>query len=395
MPIACISIPNFSLRIALLDRPELDGLPLVLTSEPNSRTSVVDCSPEAARRGVRPGMMLREVTGLCVEAIFIEPNPVREARAFDQMAQALETISPAVEMAEPGLCFIDLTGLHRHDPSIEAAATRLLQAVPAILRPRAGIAPGKFSASAAARKAQPGGFHLVAEPDLLPFLTGLPVGWLPVDLKLIRSLERLGLHTLGDIAVLPTSALQARFGPTGKRIWNLAHGYDDTIVTPRPRPSLISESLTLPAPSTSREMLMIGVRQLVQRAFGRPELEHRFVRQARLQVMIEDHRSWEREMTFREPVGCERVTEILAHRLQAIELPGAAESLTLILVDLVNETAKQESLPGLRSRRSSPLVAVAHQLKRRYGSSPLYQVVEVEPWSRIPERRHALITFDP
>jgi len=35
------------------------------------------------------------------------------------------------------------------------------------------------------------------------------------------------------------------------------------------------------------------------------------------------------------------------------------------------------------------------QLKARYGRSPVAQVVEVEPWSRIPERRHALIDYDP
>jgi hypothetical protein len=34
------------------------------------------------------------------------------------------------------------------------------------------------------------------------------------------------------------------------------------------------------------------------------------------------------------------------------------------------------------------------ELKLRLGHSPLYRVVEVDPWSRIPERRHALLNFD-
>jgi DNA polymerase-4/protein ImuB len=142
-------------------------------------------------------------------------------------------------------------------------------------------------------------------------------------------------------------------------------------------------------------MLLIGVKQLVQRAFTRPELRHRHVRQARLQVMIEDHRSWEREMTFREPAGCERVTEILMHRLQGLELPGPAERLVLSLIGLVTETSRQDLLPGLRPRRLPNITSAARQLKRRYGMSPLYHIVEVEPWSRIPERRHALISYDP
>jgi DNA polymerase-4/protein ImuB len=35
------------------------------------------------------------------------------------------------------------------------------------------------------------------------------------------------------------------------------------------------------------------------------------------------------------------------------------------------------------------------ELKLRLGHSPLYRVVEVDPLSRIPERRHALLSFDP
>ncbi len=395
MAIACILIPHFSLRMTLLDRPDLDGLPLVLTSPPNARTCVVDCSPEAAQRGVRPGMLLREVTALSPEAVFIEPNPVREAIASERILTALETFSPAIEPEGAERYYVDLAGLKRHYASPAAAATQLLSLTPSILRPRVGIAPGKFAASVAARQAKAGGMRIVEADELTSFLRGLSVAWLPIEFDLVKRLERLGLSTLSDLAALPRPALQARFGPRGGAIWELARGIDDTVVRPRQRQEAISESLTLPAPSSSREMLLIGVRQLIQRAFNRPELRHRHVRQARLQVLIEDHRSWDKEMTFGEPSDGERVIEILMHRLQDLELPGPAERLILTLAGLVSETAKQELLPGLRSRKTASLVASARQLKRRYGSSPLYHIVEVEPWSRIPERRHALISYDP
>ena len=29
------------------------------------------------------------------------------------------------------------------------------------------------------------------------------------------------------------------------------------------------------------------------------------------------------------------------------------------------------------------------------GKPPIYQMKEIEPWSRIPERRQALVPFDP
>ena len=38
---------------------------------------------------------------------------------------------------------------------------------------------------------------------------------------------------------------------------------------------------------------------------------------------------------------------------------------------------------------------MVRHLKVRYGQSPLARVVAVEPWSRIPERRLALMDYDP
>ncbi|HEY7035963.1 MAG TPA: DNA polymerase Y family protein [Thermomicrobiales bacterium] len=399
MGVACVYVPHFALRMALLERPGLDGTPLVLTSPPNSRVVVADCTREAMEQGVKPGMPLREVTALCPEVVFIQPNPARDAAAFDRIVAALETFSPLVEPGETGCCYVDLQGLERHDATVEDAMQRLLGLVPRVLRPRAGVAPGKFAAWVAARRAPPGGVRVVAPGEVVPFLAPVPVDWLPVPDELRARLGRLGLRTLGEFAALPMPAVQARFGPEGRRGWEVASGHDDTAVCPHPRIETVVETLTLPAPATSRETLLIGLKRLIVRAFGRPELRFRHVRQARLRVLIEENRSWEKEMTFREPVGRERAIEVLGHRLATIELPGAAEAMALELIGLTAETAHQELLPGalgaLRSRRTRPLVEVARQLKQRYGESPLYRVVEVEPWSRIPERRHALLAYDP
>ena len=395
MPVAALIIPHFALRISLLDQPELDGLPLVLTSPPNSRTVVADCTPEASRHGVRPGMLLREVTALCPEAVFIEPNPVRELTVFDELLRSLETFSPSIEMGPPGCCYVDLGGLQRHDASPEAGALRLLRLIPPVLRPRAGIAPGKFTALCAARKAHPGNTLLIASEMVAHFLADLPVSWLPVDPKRIAQMERVGLRTLGEIAALPMAALQARFGKEGRHAWELASGQDDPTVVPLQRPESVIEGVTLPAPSTSREMLLLGIAQLVRRAFGRPELRHRHVRQAQLHVLIEENRSWEKSLTFREPAGADRIIEIMTHRLHDLELQGAAERVVLHLIGLVAETTCQHLLPVLAPKQTAPIGQAIRQLEQRYGASPLYRIVEIEPWSRIPERRYALINYAP
>lgn len=399
MAVACVRILHFALRVAVLDRPELAGVPLVLGAPPGKRPLVVDRTGEAGRRGIRAGMHLREIPALCAEAVVCRPNPAREAVVAERLAARLETLSPLVasDPDDPGCVYVDLRGLDRHFGSPEAAAQRLLEAVPAVLQPRVGVAPGRFTARIAAGRTRAGTAYVVAPEDVPGLLAGVPVARLPLPLEAVRALERTGVRTLGDLAALPMPAVQARLGPAGRRAWELANGQDDADVRPPAREETVVERLTLPAPATSRETFRVALAQLVVRAFGRPALRQRHARQVRLRARIEGGSSWEQTLTLREPSGAERLIETLGLRLQGLEMPGPIETLTLELSGLIQETARQEPLltANLRPRRDRQLVEAARQLKQRYGVSPLYRIVEVEPWSRIPERRHALISYDP
>ena len=94
------------------------------------------------------------------------------------------------------------------------------------------------------------------------------------------------------------------------------------------------------------------------------------------------------------------------------QLPGAAEAIggrsgrldlgdrILQLFDLRRllhhlEDAHDLQITGLYSTADAVHAFAQKELKLRLGHSPLFRVVEVDPWSRIPERRHALLSFDP
>ncbi|HEU0116255.1 MAG TPA: DNA polymerase Y family protein [Thermomicrobiales bacterium] len=395
MAIACLFVPHFALRVALLERPELDGAPLVLGPPPGCRPLAHDATPEAAARGIRPGLNVREVVALCPDAIVVAPHPLREAAAAECLLAALERLSPVVEGDDDGVWFVDLRGSERLLGSPAVAGRRLLAAAPELLRPRLGIAPSRFAARVAAQSAPPGGSRVIPPAAVAAALAPASIALLPLPPETIRRLERLGLRTLGDLAALPPTAVQARFGAQGRRMWALARGEDDTPVRSSRRLEIVSEWLDLPVPATSQDALLVAAARLTLRAFGRPALRHRHVRQARLRAALEDGAAWEQIATLREPGGPRRVIDALAYRIRAAMLPGPITALTLDLVGPVDVAGRQDLLPGFHARRPRRLAEACRQLKQRFGSSCLYRVIEVEPWSRIPERRQALIAFEP
>ena len=394
--IACLLIPQFPLRVEILRHPDLDGAPVALVDLSTHRRAVTDCSAEAAARGVRAGMLVREAVGLCPELVMLPADPVYVSDAFADVIQALSRVSPVIEPDEPGCIFIDLQGLVRLFGNLDALARALLRAVPTLLRPRLGIAPAKFTACLAAQAARPGNWRLVSAAADRAFLAPWPVDVLPVSPVIRERLRQLGLCRLGDLARLPRGALQAQFGPDGRRAWDLAHGLDREPLVPRPPAETLVERLTLPAPTVELEPLRVGLRHLTGRLFTRPALQGRGVRQARLQLVLEGSQSWERTITLTEPaVEPARLATILADSLERAVLAAPVAMLVVAVTGWTTATGRQERLPGMRPRHQRAALAEAiRSLTQRYGSSPLYYVVEVEPWSRIPERRHALLPCD-
>ena len=74
--------------------------------------------------------------------------------------------------------------------------------------------------------------------------------------------------------------------------------------------------------------------------------------------------------------------------------PAPIDELALELLGLGGEAVRQPGLFVARARQLAEIAEAARQLRARYGRVPLYHAIEVEPWSRIPERRWALVTCD-
>lgn len=124
---------------------------------------------------------------------------------------------------------------------------------------------------------------------------------------------------------------------------------------------------------------------------------------------LEGGGSWFVETVLREPTSDrERISAPLRAKMAITPPPHAVETLLLELTefgapstqtqlfDRKNEGGRTTGgLDLCQGEVPVSLIDAIKDLKLRIGHSPLYRVVEVDPWSRIPERRHALLSFDP
>src|SRR6266511_3571258 len=235
---------------------------------------VLTCSLAARAEGVRPGQRRRQAQKCCPELELIAHNPDRDARAFEPVLVAVESLTPRIEVLRPGECAFPARGAARYHGGEATLTAKVLATVDQVLgvlgRCQVGIADGRFAASLASRASPAGlasrgfaadlasrgptvdpasrdtaadglaaGRHwIVPSGETLGFLAPFPVEVLERP-ELTDLLIRLGLRTLGDLAALPRAPMAARFGPEGIRAHRLATGLDEhPRASRRPPPEL-------------------------------------------------------------------------------------------------------------------------------------------------------------
>jgi impB/mucB/samB family len=393
MKIACVLVTHLPVNAELQRRPELKGKPVIIAEGNSSKQVVLDSSPEA--RGVASGMTLQEALSRSKDAVLLEADAAYYQAVFADILHYLELRSPLVEKAELGCLYVGLDGLEAMYGGEARLIAAVLQAVPQDFNPRVGVANGKFPAYLVAMTSSSG--QATQVPDAVAgFLKDFSVDLLPLSWEDKTRLHQFGLHTLGQVATLSVGPMQAQFGPTGKRVWELAQGIDHSPLLPAPHQELVRESLTFPSPTLTLNAILTATDTLLIRAFARPEVSGRYVRSIILEGQIPRHAPWVRQFAFKDAVGNkDRALFVIKNALESVTFDGPLEDLTLTLLGLTGESGIQSSLLS-DVRKHNQLREAVRQLEARMGfKPPIYQVRDMEPWSRIPERRQVLIPFDP
>jgi len=410
--IGSVLIPRFALLAAVGGRREMLTEPVALAPEPGGEQAVGEASGAAEAFGIRPGMPIPEALGRCPRLILHPPDPGRTASGWERVIRRLESIGAAVESNRPGEAFFAVDGLRGiWGPRSEDVLARAGRAIGAPAR--VAGAPNRFCARAAATMARSRGrgrgasIRVVAAGGEREFLAPLPTRLLdralrdrmapagrddPAAGRLVATLERLGVKTLGDLAELPRVAIADRFGRLGLQAQDLARGHDAPLEPRTPHEDLV-QAIGLPE-AASGPQLERALEVLIERLLGDPRRQGRAIRALSLEARLAGGGSWSATAVLRSASAApERLRLAIAPKLGTLAAPATALALRAVDTDPVG--GAQPTLgEDPRERRRERLAEAVRQVRAAAGRDAVLRVLDVDPGSRVPERWAMLAPYN-
>src|ERR671937_2371669 len=111
--IACLVIPGFEVRAALLKGPRLQLEPAALAPEPGTEALLGPVTAAAEAVGVQPGMRLGEALATCPSLQLVDRDPATAEQAWEGIGRRLEDPGFAVDAAAPGCAYFETRGVER------------------------------------------------------------------------------------------------------------------------------------------------------------------------------------------------------------------------------------------------------------------------------------------
>ncbi|MEX2352555.1 MAG: DNA polymerase IV [Gammaproteobacteria bacterium] len=259
--IALVDMNAFFASIEQLDNPALRGRPIGVTNG-KTGTCIITCSYEARALGIHTVMRLKDARKLCPDFIQVPARPERYAEVSISIMEALQTVTPDVEVFSVDEAFLDITHCQRYWKKSPEAIGRMIKGVVwevSGLPCSVGLSGDKTTAKYAAKLQKPDGLTIILPWETRERLKNVPVTELcGVNKGIGGFLAKRGAFTCGDVARLPASVLENRFGPPGYRIWKMCQGEDPSPVETRiDAPKSIGHGKVMPPNTTDKDVIFM------------------------------------------------------------------------------------------------------------------------------------------
>jgi DNA polymerase-4 len=304
-----VDMDAFYALASLLSRPELKGTPVIIAGGGN-RGVVLSATYEARKFGVASAMPIARARRLCPQATVVAPDYARYERISRAVMAVFASVTPIVEPLSLDEAFLDVSGARRRLGSPRQIAQRIRDTIADEqgITCSVGVATTKFIAKLASGLAKPDGLLVVPEAEVVGFLHQLPVGALwGVGDRTEEALQRLGLHTVADIAHTPLDTLRRALGDNaGPALYALAWGRDSRPVMPTRRERSIGADETFSFDVDDPAYIHRELLKLSDRTAARVRAAGMVGRTISIKVRFSDFTTITRSRTLRDPTDVSR-----------------------------------------------------------------------------------------
>lgn len=232
--------------------PSLCEKPFAVCGSAELRHGIVLSKDEIAKKaGVKTGMAIWQAKRLCPELEIVPPH---FERYTEHTAKVRAIYSDYTDLVEPfGLdeCWLDISDcLACPDPIATAHEIRRRVKAETGLTVSIGVSFNKIFAKLGSDYKKPDAVTVISRENFKSLVWELPASdMLMVGRSTARSLERMGIRTIGELAAASPDSLVAVLGKMGAVLSAFANGLDSSAVCrigEAPPPKSIGNSTTLP-----------------------------------------------------------------------------------------------------------------------------------------------------
>jgi len=365
-----VDMDAFYASVAELDHPEYKGKALVVGA--GTRGVVLSANYEARKFGIRAAMPVGRAKRMAPHAIFIAPEHHRYSEISARVMAIFHSYTPLVEPISLDEAFLDVTGSQKLFGTGREIATKIRAPVEKEegITCSVGISQSKFIAKLASQHCKPNGMLEIHPDRVLEFLHPLPVRaiW-GVGPKTAESLERLGLHTVSDIAHTPRSTLIRALGDaTGESLYELAWGRDYRDVIPDEPEKSIGNEETFSEDLDNPEEILREFLRMTEKATARLRERSLFAKTISIKIKFADFSSLTRSKTL--PIGIDNTHdtyEVVKNLYRALNNEGARIRLVGVSLSQLQEAAPVQLELGARERGWRDADSAIDRAKARFG----------------------------
>ena len=370
--------------------PLLRNHPVIVGGTEDQRGVVHTASYEARACGIRTGMALIRAKQICPNAVFLKGNYEHYQAVSLILQETYTKYTPIVEFTSLDDAYLDLSGtLHLH-PEPEQIAhniqAEIMEKVGVGLS--MGIGINKVIANIASGMRKPKGIVYVPAGTEKEFLAPLSVDALPgVGRMAKEKLTDLGIFTVGQLAQFSKLLLEQLFGKNGKKLWELANGYDPREVKRRIIPRQISRETSFEEDTADMGIIKGTLQYLTERLAKKLRQNDLSCRTVQVKIRYSDFSGDNRSRSLPYPsndsVTLFKMADTLFEevRLRRIRIRHVGVAVTQITplnwqTSMFNEKNRHESLnttiDQLREKFGFMVVLPAEtiELKRKYRMEP-------------------------